>query len=1066
MRKKVHLYVYVVQYKLSNLRHRKDAGVSKMRLQIYEDFDRRVRKMKKAKWLWIFLICCCMNMGMNVNAEAQFVTAERTEADRYNSKYNMPIFTQAGEEQLDRAGISEADFQELENVLVNAWKNYETSVNVSKFNLTVNDDAYATYYWQILSNHPEVFYVANTIGASGYGNYVQEYKIIYSMEQSEIEEMQEQMDAIVDEVLVLLSEEMEEYEKALIVHDWLVNHCQYDYANYLAGTVPESAHSAYGALVNGVAVCDGYSKAFQYIMDYKLGIDCYCISSNSMGHAWNLIEMGGNYYHVDATWDDPVNEQIISDKIGYVGHSHFLLSDTGITNANHRGWETNVAATDTTYDGVGNWQNTSGQIIYHNGKWYYVDNSAKSIVSTTNILNGETISLYSLGTWKYTSNSSWSGVFSYPQLYNNKLIFNGPKAIYSMNFSTNVVKELYVPDLTPDTTSEVYNIFGFDVKNDKLRYMVSSNANLTGSETIQEADFPSTTAIQGSVSITGTAQYGATLQADVSLTIDTTEDPLYQWYRDGELIDGAENSTYTLTKSDIGHVICVKVTLEDYSDELTAETECIQKLVANIPTEAVVVAATRCQFLSEISLPEGYSWVNPDTILTETGTKTYGIIYCPDEEIYEPVTGLMAEVIITCQSHEWDEGSIIKAATVSENGIKEYQCKYCDETKEDDIPKLDASLETGDNTGDIEDNTGNTEDTGRTEDNTGDTEDNTGDTEDNTGNVEDNTGDVENNTGDTEDNIGDVEDNTGDAEDNTGDTEDNTGDVEDNTENTDDSTGNTGDNTGDAEDNTGNTDDSTGNTEGNIGDIENNTGNADDDTENMGDDDTVNKGDDTEGTSNNTEDIEDKTTNTQDTTKDNSQNAENNSDHTTDFSENLGNTQPSQEGAQATSGTNNSSQSNTNPTEETLPVIKKGTIFIDSKTGNKYKITKVTDTKVEAAFIGNTSKKKSITIPATIKYANQVITITSVAKNALKNNKIITSITIGKNVTSIGANAFSGCKKLKNITLKTTKLKSFGKNCVKNIYKKATIKCPKSSKKNYKAKLTKKTGFTGQMKLK
>ena len=70
----------------------------------------------------------------------------------------------------------------------------------------------------------------------------------------------------------------------------------------------------------------------------------------------------------------------------------------------------------------------------------------------------------------------------------------------------------------------------------------------------------------------------------------------------------------------------------------------------------------------------------------------------------------------------------------------------------------------------------------------------------------------------------------------------------------------------------------------------------------------------------------------------------------------------------------------------------------------------------------------------------------------------LTTLTIGKNVKTIGKNAFSGCKKLKTITLKTSLLtaKTVGANAFKNIYKKATFKCPKKKVSEYKKLLIKK----------
>ena len=67
-----------------------------------------------------------------------------------------------------------------------------------------------------------------------------------------------------------------------------------------------SAHDAYGALVEGRAVCQGYSDAVKIICDYY-GIPCVCISgtSDGGGHMWNAIQMeDGKWYFVDLTWDD------------------------------------------------------------------------------------------------------------------------------------------------------------------------------------------------------------------------------------------------------------------------------------------------------------------------------------------------------------------------------------------------------------------------------------------------------------------------------------------------------------------------------------------------------------------------------------------------------------------------------------------------------------------------------------------------------------------------------------------------------------------------------------------
>ncbi len=144
-------------------------------------------------------------------------------------------------------------------------------------------------------------------------------------------------------------------------------------------------------------------------------------------------------------------------------------------------------------------------------------------------------------------------------------------------------------------------------------------------------------------------------------------------------------------------------------------------------------------------------------------------------------------------------------------------------------------------------------------------------------------------------------------------------------------------------------------------------------------------------------------------------------------------------------------------------VAAKGDVVKDKNAS--YKVTDTTKKTVE--YKAPASKaKKSVVIPATVKVEGTTYKVTSIAKNAFKNNKKIKKVTISSNITSIGANAFSGCKSLKNIVIKSTKLKSVGKNALKGINKKAVIKVPAKKLKAYKKLFTKKTGFKKTMKIK
>ena len=123
--------------------------------------------------------------------------------------------------------------------------------------------------------------------------------------------------------------------------------------------------------------------------------------------------------------------------------------------------------------------------------------------------------------------------------------------------------------------------------------------------------------------------------------------------------------------------------------------------------------------------------------------------------------------------------------------------------------------------------------------------------------------------------------------------------------------------------------------------------------------------------------------------------------------------------------------------------------------GIQYKL----DAKKKTAIVVAPDKKtvSSVSIPATIKANGTKYKVVEIAANAFKGCTSLTKVTIGAEITKIGKNAFNGCKKLKTIDIKTAKLtkKGIGSSCFKNIDAKATFKCPKKMKKDYKTWLVK-----------
>lgn len=120
-----------------------------------------------------------------------------------------------------------------------------------------------------------------------------------------------------------------DYEKVKYFHDYICENTVYDHENVDNGIITTEASSAYGSLVQGLAVCSGYAKAFQLLCD-TAGIEVYYVVGqvDTSLHAWNVVKVDGAYYQIDTTWDDTQN--------GYT-YDFFLVTDAYMEQS--RSWD-------------------------------------------------------------------------------------------------------------------------------------------------------------------------------------------------------------------------------------------------------------------------------------------------------------------------------------------------------------------------------------------------------------------------------------------------------------------------------------------------------------------------------------------------------------------------------------------------------------------------------------------------------------------------------------------------------------------------------------------------------
>lgn len=184
------------------------------------------------------------------------------------------------------------------------------------------------------NDHPEIFwlpyawYIGETHNGQlailfvnkmqeNVGGSIESITATYVVERAKKQKMQQELKAAVEKIKSKITA-TDPYEIELQIHDILCKQITYTYDP----SPSLLAYTAYGALVQGNALCEGYSRAFQLLL-YEFGINSTLVTGYAgQEHMWNFVEIGGAWYHVDVTWDD---------QDGGTRHSYFNLTDPAMS---------------------------------------------------------------------------------------------------------------------------------------------------------------------------------------------------------------------------------------------------------------------------------------------------------------------------------------------------------------------------------------------------------------------------------------------------------------------------------------------------------------------------------------------------------------------------------------------------------------------------------------------------------------------------------------------------------------------------------------------------------------
>lgn len=326
----------------------------------------------------------------------------------------------------------------LEAAICNALATHAEAIDLSTFHLRETD--LQAVISEIRFTHPEIFYVDKNFSYQTNSGYITELRPSYLYDAAETQVLMTEYRAMIAAIVAQIPQGSSDFEKLLFLHDHFVQNYSYDNTYTI--------RDAYTFFKQKTGVCQAYMLALIAVTE-EIGIESLPVTSSRMNHAWNLVKLDGDWYHVDITWDDAVSYP------SYTSYDYFLQSDAGLIAIDaehidesaeepdwHCDWAATQSATNIKYDGAV-WRGAHTPMVSLNGTYYCVvsenpENSRSTLGAVYSGSDPAALSkLFAVnGVWREGEHSYYVDCFAGLALYNGELIYNTNNTLRAHDLTT------------------------------------------------------------------------------------------------------------------------------------------------------------------------------------------------------------------------------------------------------------------------------------------------------------------------------------------------------------------------------------------------------------------------------------------------------------------------------------------------------------------------------------------------------------------------------------------------------------------------------------------------------